>query len=692
VSDIFLSYDSRDLERIKPLAAALTAQGWRVFYDRTIPPAKTWRQVIAKEIAECRCMVVAWSNHSIESDWVLEEADDGKLRKILVPFFLDNVKLPWGFREITAANLMNWEGDQADPVFVALCDSIAEIISSTDAIGDPGYGEPGNQVQVEVDRHSKEKIEAESVEQKIAEGHNKDHPIKNTEINKGKETLKKPLKDLSASVAGIHREFGGQRSEQQAIKNPATNQPDGKSERIGNAKLVPKDRPEDKKLQKAENLATGKQNQNRTIPESRTSENTPLSQKEPALNSIKDQQDPSIRRAKIFLKVLCIAMLVSFIFIIRQSHYFVPNMPLDLVSNISDTKQQDTQPPNHSIYLTPITGKIGGRVVDSQGRGIIGVKISAGGNTVFSGGSDGHFELNNISVGDQNISADRIGFQSQSQTVSVKAGGLTSVSFSLIPTNAEIRGYVEDTEGKGIDGAFVVAGEQKLRTDSRGFFFFYNLPIVEVSVSASHPNYKSERINKVVLKGGETKSLDFILSRLPASIEGTVTSWLTPDSHRVNNTPLINPLYGAKIVLGNQSVLTDKTGYFSLINVLPGKYDITVSMSGYMTDVMSDVLLKGGEKRTLNFVLSLLPGSLEGKVTYYDLGEVIPKKAVVGAKVTLGNQFALTDASGSYKLNNVAPGTYEIKVNIAGTGEMQSKVITINGAGTLQTQNFHFPE
>ncbi len=356
MSDIFLSYDNRDLERIKPLAAALTAQGWRVFYDRTIPPAKTWRQVIAKEIAECRCMVVAWSNHSIESDWVLEEADDGKVRKILVPFFLDNVKLPWGFREITAANLINWEGDQADPVFVALCDSIAEIISSTDAIGDPGYGEPGNQVQLEVDRKSKEKIEAESVEQKTAEDHSKDHSIKNTETIKDKETLKKPLKDLSASAAGIHREFSGQRSDQQAIKNPAARKSDWKSEKIGNSKPATKGRHEDKKLSKAENPATGKQNQNRTIPESTTYKNTPSSQKESAHNSIKDQPDPSIRRAKTFLQLLSIAVVVAVIIVIRQTA--TPETPLIQKFESPVAKEEYIQPskpePTKQAQPTPI--------------------------------------------------------------------------------------------------------------------------------------------------------------------------------------------------------------------------------------------------------------------------------------------------------------------------------------------------
>jgi len=130
VSDIFLSYDSRDLEQIKPLAAALSAQGWTVFYDRTTPPGKTWRQFIGKEIDECHCMIVAWSNYSLSSHWVCEEADDGLKRQILVPLFLEQVTPPWGFRSIQAADIVDWQGDKNAPGFLALCRTITELIGT----------------------------------------------------------------------------------------------------------------------------------------------------------------------------------------------------------------------------------------------------------------------------------------------------------------------------------------------------------------------------------------------------------------------------------------------------------------------------------------------------------------------------------------------------------------------------------
>lgn len=53
-------------------------------------------------------MVVAWSQHSVNSTWVTEEADDGKRRGVLIPVLLDPIEQPRGFREIQAADFTDW--------------------------------------------------------------------------------------------------------------------------------------------------------------------------------------------------------------------------------------------------------------------------------------------------------------------------------------------------------------------------------------------------------------------------------------------------------------------------------------------------------------------------------------------------------------------------------------------------------
>jgi TIR domain-containing protein len=128
LSDIFISYAEEDREQARRLAEALKAQGWSVFWDRTILPGKTWRQVIDTALHEARCVIVAWSEASIQSSWVCEEADEGRERKVLVPVLLGAVKPPRGFRAIQAASLVNWDGHPTAEEFQQLVSAIADIL------------------------------------------------------------------------------------------------------------------------------------------------------------------------------------------------------------------------------------------------------------------------------------------------------------------------------------------------------------------------------------------------------------------------------------------------------------------------------------------------------------------------------------------------------------------------------------
>jgi hypothetical protein len=60
MADIFLSYAREDEARAKVLAEALEAEGWSVFWDRAIPPGKTWRKMLDSELEQAGSIVVGW--------------------------------------------------------------------------------------------------------------------------------------------------------------------------------------------------------------------------------------------------------------------------------------------------------------------------------------------------------------------------------------------------------------------------------------------------------------------------------------------------------------------------------------------------------------------------------------------------------------------------------------------------------
>ena len=152
MSDIFISYASQDRERILPLVRGLEKTGWSIFWDRTIPAGKTWREWIEGEIRNARCIVVVWSAAAVDSQWVHEEAVVGKKKKILIPVMLENVEPPLGFSSIQAANLVGWDGDFGSPPFQQLLGAIALIPGIGPAGGDgrkPGVEkQPGEQVKL----------------------------------------------------------------------------------------------------------------------------------------------------------------------------------------------------------------------------------------------------------------------------------------------------------------------------------------------------------------------------------------------------------------------------------------------------------------------------------------------------------------------------------------------------------------
>jgi hypothetical protein len=124
MSDIFISYAKEDRARAQLFAEALILKGLSVFWDRTILAGSTWRETIGKELESARCVLVLWSPNSVNSDWVLDEADYAKKRKVLLPVLIADAEIPLGFGGVQAAKLSHWEGEEADPDFQKLLGDI----------------------------------------------------------------------------------------------------------------------------------------------------------------------------------------------------------------------------------------------------------------------------------------------------------------------------------------------------------------------------------------------------------------------------------------------------------------------------------------------------------------------------------------------------------------------------------------
>jgi hypothetical protein len=128
MSEVFISYKKEDAARVEPIARTLANAGYDVWWDHRIPPGRTYREVIGEALQSAKCVIVVWSNLSANAQWVLDEADEGKKRNVLLPLLLDDVDIPYGFRQIEAARLVEWNNDPAHPEWRAALEAVAHFV------------------------------------------------------------------------------------------------------------------------------------------------------------------------------------------------------------------------------------------------------------------------------------------------------------------------------------------------------------------------------------------------------------------------------------------------------------------------------------------------------------------------------------------------------------------------------------
>ena len=129
---LFLSYSREDRHLVEPLAHLLERAGHSVWWDRRIAGGSDFSAEIARELAAAAVVLVAWSNFSVVSHWVKDEAAEGRDRGRLVPLLLNGVTPPLGFRQIQAVDLAGWDGDGQPAAFGELLRAIDLIASSRD--------------------------------------------------------------------------------------------------------------------------------------------------------------------------------------------------------------------------------------------------------------------------------------------------------------------------------------------------------------------------------------------------------------------------------------------------------------------------------------------------------------------------------------------------------------------------------
>jgi adenylate cyclase len=137
---VFLSYAREDVDTARDLAQAIGARGHDVWWDRHLHGGSRFAAEIDRALKNAEVVVVLWSDTSVESAWVQDEAAEGRDSGRLVPVSLGSAKPPLGFRQFHTVDLGPWSGDGQSEII----DELAHAIVRTCGADVPKHSEePG---------------------------------------------------------------------------------------------------------------------------------------------------------------------------------------------------------------------------------------------------------------------------------------------------------------------------------------------------------------------------------------------------------------------------------------------------------------------------------------------------------------------------------------------------------------------
>ncbi len=138
------------------------------------------------------------------------------------------------------------------------------------------------------------------------------------------------------------------------------------------------------------------------------------------------------------------------------------------------------------------------------------------------------------------------------------------------------------------------------------------------------------------------------------------------------------PIEGAEVKADGFLVKTDDKGHFALSELLPGKYTISYSATGYEPQRQENILVRRNITTYVpNIILSSRAGIIRGKVLNVNSGT-----PMVGVRVTANSTTTYTDSDGDFYFSLVQPGTYSLFYYAPGSIQVQENIQVFEQADT----------
>ena len=130
MTDVFVSYAREDEAEARRVADALKGAGRRVWRDEDLPPHRPYADVILERLRSAKAVIVLWSAHAVQSQWVRAEADEARSAGTLIQATLDGTVPSLPFNQIQCANLSAWDGNAETSGWQKLVESVDALAGS----------------------------------------------------------------------------------------------------------------------------------------------------------------------------------------------------------------------------------------------------------------------------------------------------------------------------------------------------------------------------------------------------------------------------------------------------------------------------------------------------------------------------------------------------------------------------------
>lgn len=97
---IFLAYSHHDVELARYIAAQLKGYGYDVWWDHELHAGENFRTTIANQLRRASAVITIFTDHSVNSRWVLDEAARADSMGKLIPIIVGDTEIPIGFGEL----------------------------------------------------------------------------------------------------------------------------------------------------------------------------------------------------------------------------------------------------------------------------------------------------------------------------------------------------------------------------------------------------------------------------------------------------------------------------------------------------------------------------------------------------------------------------------------------------------------